>query len=228
MQVKNSLSIEQDRYYFLLKPEKNSAYTPLNKIHNMFFKRIFDIIFSLSAVLIFILPIIIIAFITKSTSKGSVFYTQERLTKDNKVFLIYKFRTMDENCEDNTGPIFAEKEDSRCTGFGKFLRRSSLDELPQLFNVLKGDMSVVGPRPERPFFVQKFQTEISKYPQRHLIKSGFTGWAQVNGFRGDTSIRERIEYDLFYMANWSFIFDMKIIMKSIPCVIADFFNDKAY
>ena len=126
-----------------------------------------------------------------------------------------KFRSMGENAESKTGPVWAKHKENRATRFGQFLRRTSLDELPQFYNVLKGDMSIVGPRPERPYFVDKFKDEIPDYMKKHLVKAGITGWAQINGWRGDTSLNKRIEYDLFYVENWSLWFDIKIIVLTL-------------
>jgi exopolysaccharide biosynthesis polyprenyl glycosylphosphotransferase len=157
----------------------------------------------------------VLAILIKLDSKGPVFFRQERLGRDGRRFIQYKFRSMVENAEEKTGPVFATEDDSRRTKMGAFLRKNNLDELPQLFNVLKGEMSLVGPRPERQFFVDKFKEGIPRYFLRHKVKSGLTGWAQVNGLRGDTSIEERTKYDLFYMENWSLSFDIKIILLTL-------------
>ncbi len=188
-------------------------------------KRSFDIIFS-SFILILTLPIfILISLFIKLTSKGPVIYKQERVGLDGKTFTVYKFRTMSVDAEKNTGPIWAKKDDPRTTKIGRILRRTSLDELPQFFNVLKGDMSVVGPRPERPYFVEQFKDAVPKYLDRHLLKTGITGWAQVNGLRGQAPIKERTKYDLFYIENWSMAFDIKIILKTIKAIL---FGKDAY
>lgn len=193
-----------------------------NKIFNS--KRLFDIFFS-SIVLIFFLPLIFfVSILIKLTSKGDVFYVQERITIDQKKFKIYKFRTMKNNAENKTGPIFADENDSRCTKIGHFLRKTSFDEIPQFFNVLIGDMSIVGPRPERPYYVSIFEKEIPNYNRRHSVKSGITGLAQINGLRGKTSIEMRIFYDLKYIDNMSFFFDLKIIFKTVYLVLFDFFK----
>jgi len=182
-------------------------------------KRAFDIIFSI-CVLILLSPVyLLIALLVKLDSKGTVFYRQERIGYDGNEFTIYKFRTMQEAAEAATGPVWASEEDPRRTRTGKFLRRTSLDELPQFYNVIKGEMSVVGPRPERKFFVDKFKDEIPRYLERHRVKSGLTGWAQVNGLRGNSPIEERIKYDIFYIENWSLGFDLKIILKTVMAVI---------
>ena len=133
---------------------------------------------------------------------------------DRKEFKIYKFRTMKDNAEEESGPTWSTKNDSRRTKIGVFLRRTSLDELPQLFNVLKGQMSLVGPRPERPLFVREFSEQYWRYMLRHKVKSGMTGWAQINGFRGDTSLRKRLVYDLYYVKNWSFALDLWILLRT--------------
>ncbi len=182
---------------------------------NRTLKRGMDVLIS-SAGLVILSPLFaILAILIKLDSKGSVFFRQERLGRDGRRFVQYKFRSMIEKAEEKTGPVFATEDDPRRTPMGKFLRRSNLDELPQLFNVLKGDMSLVGPRPERKFFVDKFKEGIPRYFLRHKVKSGITGWAQVNGLRGDTSIEERTQFDLFYVENWSLAFDIKIILLTL-------------
>jgi len=147
--------------------------------------------------------------------KGPVLLRQERMTLDGKTFLIFKFRTMVDEAERDTGPVFATSDDPRRTGIGAWLRRHNLDELPQLINVFLGDMSLVGPRPERPPFVQQFRERIPQYMRRHRVKSGITGWAQVNGWRGNTSIEKRIEFDLYYIENWSLVLDLKILILTL-------------
>lgn len=178
-------------------------------------KRTMDTFLALVAIVLFSPFGVAIAFIIKLTSRGSVFYTQERVGLDGRTFRIYKFRTMREDAESASGPVWAGKDDPRRTPIGKFLRKASLDEIPQFLNVLAGQMSVVGPRPERPYFVQKFSNQVPRYLERHRLKSGITGWAQVNGLRGDTSLEDRIEYDIYYIENWSLIFDLKIIILTI-------------
>ncbi|MFA4015567.1 MAG: hypothetical protein RUDDFDWM_000654 [Candidatus Fervidibacterota bacterium] len=190
-----------------------------------FVKRIMDIFLSLFLLVLFSLPMLIIALLIKLTSKGPVLYRQERVGQDGKVFVMLKFRTMYEGAEDETGPVWAKPNDPRCTPVGRVLRRLSLDELPQLFNVLKGDMSLVGPRPERPYFVEQFAEHIPRYMERHRVKSGITGWAQVNGLRGNCSIEERTKYDLYYVENWSLLLDLKILIKTAFEV---FFHKQAY
>jgi lipopolysaccharide/colanic/teichoic acid biosynthesis glycosyltransferase len=144
-----------------------------------------------------------------------VFFTQERVSVDGRRFRMFKFRSMVDDAEKETGPIFATSDDPRRTPVGATLRKYNLDELPQLFNVVLGDMSLVGPRPERPPFVQQFKERIPQYMLRHRVKSGMTGWAQINGLRGNTSIEERIEYDLYYIENWSLLLDMKILILTL-------------
>lgn len=183
-------------------------------LYQRFLKRTFDILFSLS-VLILLFPLfILIAIIIKLTSKGPVFYKQERLGKDGKIFMLYKFRTMYVGADKEPEPKFTTPFDPRVTKIGRILRKFSIDEFPQFINVLKGDMSIVGPRPERSYFVEKFKKEIPRYDERHRVKGGITGWAQVHGWRGDTSIEERLRYDLYYIENWSFLLDLKIILKT--------------
>ncbi|MFN2110963.1 MAG: undecaprenyl-phosphate glucose phosphotransferase, partial [Anaerolineae bacterium] len=166
-----------------------------------------------------------IAIGVKLSSPGPVFYRQERISWNNRRFVMLKFRTMPVGAEDNTGPRWATKAESRATRFGTFLRKTSLDELPQFINVLKGDMSVVGPRPERPCFVEQFKDQIPAYMKKHMVKAGITGWAQVNGLRGDTDLEERIQHDLFYIRNWSLMFDLTIAIKTF---VNGFVNKNAY
>jgi len=159
--------------------------------------------------------LLLIGLLVKTTSHGPVFYAQERLSWNGKRFKMYKFRTMPIDIEDATGPVWASGSEQRATTVGAWLRRTSLDELPQFWNVLKGDMSIVGPRPERPVFVEKFRDEIPGYMQKHMVKGGITGWAQIHGWRGDTDLKKRIEYDLYYIDNWSLWLDLKIIFVTI-------------
>jgi len=186
---------------------------------NRISKRIFDIVFSILILLIASPIFLLIAFLIKLDSKGPVFYLQERVGLDGKRFQCIKFRSMHPEAEKETGPVYAGKNDPRTTQVGRFLRRTSIDELPQFINVLKGDMSIVGPRPERPFFVEKLKEQIPKYLDRHRMKAGITGWAQVNGLRGNTPIDERTKYDIYYIENWSLAFDLKIILKTIKAMI---------
>src|SRR5919204_2600643 len=192
---------------------------------NSVVKRATDIVISSAALALLAIPFLVIAALVKLTSRGAVFYRQERMGLDGKPFMIYKFRSMYEDAEAHTGPIFASEHDPRRTPVGKVLRRSNIDELPQLWNVLKGDMSIVGPRPERPLFVAQFKDKIPQYMLRHKVKAGITGWAQVNGWRGNTSIEKRIEYDLYYIENWSVRLDLKIMWLTL---VKGFFHRHAY
>ncbi|MCS7177639.1 MAG: undecaprenyl-phosphate glucose phosphotransferase [Gemmatales bacterium] len=182
---------------------------------NRFLKRLMDITISLIALIVLSPLMLVIAVMIKLTSRGPVFYRQERCGLDGKVFHMLKFRTMRVDAERETGPVFTKPNDPRRTWFGALLRRCSLDELPQLFNVLKGDMSLVGPRPERPYFVARFRKTIPHYMARHLVKAGITGWAQVNGWRGDTSLRKRLQYDLYYITHWNPWFDLRILWLTL-------------
>lgn len=148
-------------------------------------------------------------------SKGPVFYKQERVGLDGRKFILYKFRTMISDAEKDTGPVMCKPNDPRVTKIGRFLRKFSIDEMPQLINVLKGEMSLIGPRPERPVFVEDFKEKIPKYMLRHKVKSGITGWAQIHGLRQDTSIDKRLEYDFYYIQNWSLFLDLKIIWRTV-------------
>ena len=182
---------------------------------NLFLKRAFDLI--LSCVLTIILSPLLLALsiVIKLNSKGPVLYKQERIGQDNTIFTMYKFRSMYMDAEEHTGPVWAQEKDPRRTKVGSFMRKMSFDELPQLFNIIRGNMSLIGPRPERPFFVEQFKNDILGYMSRHRIKPGITGWAQVNGLRGNTSIAERTKYDLYYIENWSIAFDLKILVRTI-------------
>lgn len=194
-------------------------------VTDRFLKRIVDILGALFFMTVFAPFYLLISLLVKLTSRGPVFFSQVRIGADGQIFKMYKFRSMREDAEAQTGAVWAVKEDPRVTKIGKFLRKTSLDEIPQFFNVLKGEMSLVGPRPERPIFVDQFKKEIPKYMQRHKIKSGITGWAQINGWRGNTSIDERIKHDLFYIENWSHYFDIKILVLTLT---KGFINRHAY
>jgi Undecaprenyl-phosphate glucose phosphotransferase len=189
--------------------------TTMELMGNRFLKRLEDILLATLMLALFSPILLIIAVLIKLTSKGPIFYKQERIGLDNHPFTMYKFRTMKVDAEKESGPVWASENDPRRTPFGAFLRATSLDELPQLFNVLKGEMSLVGPRPERLHFVRQFKEEVARYMQRHHVKAGVTGWAQVNGWRGNTSIEKRIEYDIYYIQNWSLAFDLKIIWLTV-------------
>ncbi len=184
-------------------------------------KRSFDIAFS-SCVLVGMSPFLLaIAVGVKILVGGSVIYRQERMGLDGQSFDILKFRSMPPGSEGSSGPVWTRKGDSRATGFGSLLRKTSMDELPQFWNVLRGEMSVVGPRPERPVFIHEFRQSIPRYHQRHMVKAGITGWAQVNGWRGDTDLEPRIAHDLYYIENWSLGFDIRIILLTILRVFRD-------
>lgn len=188
---------------------------PLDDPWNRILKRTLDMTVAFIGLTI-TLPLWATAMILiKMSDRGPVFYAQERVGRDHKVFKVLKFRTMKVDAEKETGPVWAKPNDSRRTRFGHWLRKYNVDELPQILNVLKGDMSLVGPRPERPHFVNQFRESIPRYMARHKIKSGITGWAQVNGFRGNTSIKERLKYDLYYMENWSLLLDIEIIFMTL-------------
>ncbi len=161
---------------------------------------------------------VLIAIMIKVGSRGHVFYKQDRMGYDGRLFEIIKFRSMREDAEAQTGAVWAKEDDPRRTGLGKIIRRTSIDELPQFINVLKGEMSLVGPRPERPVFIEKFKKQIPSYMLRHKMKAGVTGWAQVHGLRGNTSLKKRIEYDLYYIENWSYWLDIKILLRTIPAM----------
>jgi Undecaprenyl-phosphate glucose phosphotransferase len=192
---------------------------------NSFVKRIIDVSISGVALVVLAIPLGIISLLVRLTSHGPVFYRQERMGLDGKSFSIVKFRSMLDDAERETGPVWAQVSDPRVTPFGRFLRRSNLDELPQLWNVLCGEMSIVGPRPERPHFVAQFKHKIPQYMHRHKVKAGLTGWAQVNGWRGNTPLEKRIEYDLYYIENWSVRLDLKIMWLTL---IKGFFHKHAY
>lgn len=206
-------------------PVINIRNVPLSNIYNRFIKRVVDLFGAIIALIIFGIPMIIVAIIIKFTSKGPVMFSQIRVGRHNKEFKMYKFRSMEIQDEGKEKKAWTTASDPRVTPIGKFIRRTSIDELPQLFNVLKGDMSLVGPRPERPFFVEKFKEEIPRYMIKHQVSPGLTGWAQINGFRGDTSIRKRIDHDLYYIENWTLGLDFKIIFLTF---FKGFINRNAY
>ena len=195
-------------------PIVNLTDVPLQGL-NSALKRLIDLTLSSAALLVLALPCAIIAALIRMTSPGPIFYRQERMGLDGKAFTVTKFRSMYIGAEEDTGPVWASEDDPRCTPFGRFLRRYDLDELPQFWNVFKGEMSLVGPRPERPFFVEQFKHRFPQYMLRHKVKAGITGWAQVNGWRGNTSIEKRIEFDLYYIENWSVRLDFKIIWLTV-------------
>lgn len=182
---------------------------------------------ALAAMIILLISplLLLIALAIKLDSPGPIFYRQQRIGWNGKTFDMLKFRTMPVDAEAASGPVWAKSDEKRATRLGSFLRRTSLDELPQFINVLKGEMSIVGPRPERPFFVEQFKEKVPRYMQKHYMKAGITGWAQVNGWRGDTSLEKRIEYDLYYIENWTLSFDLKIIFLTFW---TGFINRNAY
>ena len=206
-------------------PVINIRYVPLSNTFNALIKRLTDIMGSIICIIIFSPIMLISAILVKTTSKGPLIFKQERVGLHNKPFQMYKFRTMYVQTEEEERKGWTQKNDPRVTSVGKFLRKTSLDEFPQLFNVLKGDMSLVGPRPERPQYVEKFREEIPRYMIKHQVRPGMTGWAQVNGYRGDTSIRKRIEHDLYYIENWTLGLDIKILFLT---VFKGFINKNAY
>lgn len=193
----------------------NIRHVPLTSNLNKLIKRIMDIVGSIMCLILFSPIMLISAIMIKLGDKGPVIFSQERVGLHNKKFRMYKFRTMRQQTEEEEKKGWSKKGDARVTKVGKFLRMTSLDELPQMVNVLKGDMSLIGPRPERPQFVDKFKEEIPRYMIKHQVRPGVTGWAQINGFRGNTSIRKRIEYDLYYIENWTVFFDIKILFLTI-------------
>lgn len=188
---------------------------PLNIMRNRAAKRAVDLIGATVAIILFSPVMLLTVLVVALTEEGSVIYRQERVGLHNQVFYMYKFRSMIMQDEEKEKAEWSTRNDPRITPVGKLIRRTSIDELPQLFNVLKGEMSLVGPRPERPQFVQKFRDGIPRYMVKHQVRPGMTGWAQINGYRGNTSIEKRIEYDLYYIENWTMVFDMKILILTI-------------
>ena len=206
-------------------PVINIRYVPLTNTLNWCMKRLVDIAASLVGLVVASPVMLIAAIAVRCSSRGPVIFKQERIGLHNKPFRMYKFRTMEVQKPSSEEKGWTTKNDPRVTKVGKFLRRTSIDELPQLFNILKGDMSVVGPRPERPHFVEQFKEEIPRYMVKHQVRPGLTGWAQINGYRGDTSIKRRIEFDIFYIENWTMSFDVKIMFLTI---FKGFINKYAY
>ena len=192
---------------------------PLDRLYNALIKRCMDVFISLAALILLSPLMLVIAVGVKLSTHDSVFFTQERIGKDKKPFRMIKFRSMKRNDSEDTA--WSTQEDDRRTFFGALIRKLSLDELPQLFNVLKGDMSIIGPRPEIPCYVEQFRDEIPLYMIRHRVKPGMTGYAQVHGLRGDTSIKERIQYDVAYIENWSIWLDLRILAMTIPALVND-------
>jgi exopolysaccharide biosynthesis polyprenyl glycosylphosphotransferase len=193
----------------------NLAISPVESFAYSVLKRIVDVFFAVLGVVILSPAFLVTALLVKLSSPGPILFRQERVGRHGKHFQMLKFRTMYCSSTAESDTIWTTRYDSRCTPIGAKLRRFSLDEFPQLFNVIRGDMSLVGPRPERPYFVAKFRNEIHKYDLRHYCQVGMTGWAQVNGLRGNTSIPERLQYDLHYLCNWSLVWDLQIILRTI-------------
>lgn len=206
-------------------PVINIRKVPLTNTGNMLIKRLVDIAGSLFGIIITSPIMIVSAILVKCTSPGPIIFKQERVGLRNKNFYMYKFRSMAVQNASDEKKGWTTKNDPRVTKVGRILRKTSIDELPQLFNILKGDMSLVGPRPERPQFVEKFKEEIPRYMVKHQVRPGLTGWAQVNGLRGDTSIKKRIEYDIYYIENWTLGFDIKIVIMTF---FTGFINKNAY
>jgi exopolysaccharide biosynthesis polyprenyl glycosylphosphotransferase len=196
----------------------NTGAQPAATLNYRLFKRAFDILFSFTALVAGLPLLLLIALLVKIGSRGPIFFVQDRVGWNGRVFRMYKFRTMRSASAIESDTRWTSPGNARVTPVGRFLRRYSLDELPQFLNVLLGDMSLVGPRPERPFFVSTFRRQIDEYHRRHQLKVGLTGWAQVNGLRGDTCIRTRLMYDLYYLQNWGLIFDLKIVLRTVLCV----------
>jgi Undecaprenyl-phosphate glucose phosphotransferase len=182
---------------------------------NVVIKRVMDIVLSLIGLIVLTPLLATIALLVKLSSRGPIFYRQERCGLNGQSFQMLKFRSMRQGAETQTGAVWARKDDPRRTRLGTFLRMTSLDELPQLINVLKGDMSLVGPRPERPVFINQFRKTIPNYMVRHCVKSGITGWAQVNGWRGNTSLRKRVQFDLYYITHWTPWLDLRILVLTV-------------
>ncbi|MBR5337134.1 MAG: undecaprenyl-phosphate glucose phosphotransferase [Lachnospiraceae bacterium] len=206
-------------------PVVNIRYVPLTNTFNQVIKRTTDIVGSLVCIVLFSPVMLVTAIAIKTTSKGPLIFKQERVGRHNRPFNMYKFRSMEEQTSAEEEKGWTVKNDPRITNVGRFIRKTSIDELPQLFNVFKGDMSLVGPRPERPRFVEQFKDEIPRYMIKHQVRPGMTGWAQINGYRGNTSIRKRIDYDLYYIENWTIGLDFKILFLTI---FKGFINKNAY
>ena len=193
-----------------------SPFHGLNKVIKLLEDKLFSMFF-----LIVSSPIlIVVSLLVKLSSPGPIIYSQKRMSWNGNTFEIYKFRSMPIGSEDDTGAVWGSQNDSRATAIGSFLRKTNLDELPQFYNVLKGDMSIVGPRPERPIFVNEFKNNVPGYMLKHKVNAGITGWAQVCGYRGDTDLTKRIEYDLYYIENWSLFFDLKIMVVTFLQIIS--------
>lgn len=206
-------------------PVINIRHVPLSNAFNATMKRFVDIVGSVFCLILFSPVMLVTAIAIKATSKGPLIFKQERVGLHNRPFQMYKFRSMEQQTEEDEKKGWTTRNDPRVTSVGKIIRRTSIDEMPQFFNVLKGDMSLVGPRPERPQYVEKFREEIPRYMVKHQVRPGMTGWAQVHGYRGNTSIRKRIDYDLYYIENWTLSLDFKILLMT---VFKGFVNKNAY
>ncbi len=206
-------------------PIIDTRHVPLDNLFKSFTKRLFDIVFAIAAIMVTSPVLVLSVIMVRLSSKGPILFKQERVGINRQNFWMYKFRSMRMQTDEEELDKWTTKNDPRKTWWGSFMRSTSIDELPQFFNVLNGSMSVVGPRPERPYFVEKFKEEIPRYMIKHQVRPGITGWAQVNGYRGDTSIEGRIEHDLYYIENWSFGLDIKIIFMTI---FKGFVNKNAY
>lgn len=206
-------------------PVIDVRYVPLDNLYKKFLKRVFDYVTASLAIIILSPVILFTAMMVKLTSPGPIIYKQERVGLNRKRFQIYKFRSMKVQKENKLNPRWTTEDDSRKTRIGSFIRRTSIDEFPQFFNVLKGDMSLIGPRPERPMLVKKFREQFPKYMIKHYVRPGMTGWAQVNGWRGNTSLQKRIEHDIYYVENWTLFLDIKIFFMTF---IRGFVNKNAY
>ena len=202
-------------------PLISARYLPLDIFYNSLIKRIFDVIFVICVSIVISPLLFVVAIIIKTTSPGPIIYKQERVGEGGKVFEIYKFRSMYSDNEYIDDKHWTKKNDPRITPVGKIIRKFSIDELPQFYNILKGDMSLIGPRPERPYLVNKFKESVPKYMIKHHVRPGMTGWAQINGYRGNTSIVKRIEYDIYYVENWTMFLDIRIFFKTLPALIND-------
>lgn len=206
-------------------PVINIRHVPLANTSNKVIKRAMDIVGSACGIVVLSPLLLFLAILVKISSPGPVIFKQERVGLHGKPFYMYKFRSMEQQSEDEEKKAWTVRDDPRVTGIGRLMRRTSLDELPQLFNILKGDMSLIGPRPERPLFVERFKEEIPRYMVKHQVRPGLTGWAQVNGYRGDTSIKKRIDCDIYYIENWTISFDIKIFLLTF---FTGFINKNAY
>ena len=206
-------------------PVINIRHVPLNSTFNRFVKRTVDVVGAVAGIILFSPVMLLTALVIKITSPGPLIFKQERVGLHNRPFQMYKFRSMEVQNPQDEADKWTTPHDPRVTPFGRFIRKFSIDEMPQFFNVLKGEMSLVGPRPERPFFVEQFKEQIPRYMIKHQVRPGMTGWAQVNGYRGDTSIAKRIEHDLYYIENWTPGLDFKILFLTI---FKGFINKNAY